>query len=208
METPGADAGHYRREAIGAFAHDLRTPLTALRMAIDIGRQAGGGDTVALDEQLAGMVDDALAEIEQLTDALQEASRLDRGKASLTRGHANLADVLAAADALAGGALVSGGPAPDTSGSWDADRLARAVAGVATAVARLAGTGAASLTVRAQSPLELDIRAGDGGGRGEPFAAEAGFRYFHARQVLEAMGATVVDARGPGFAFVRITLPK
>ncbi|GAB4327508.1 MAG: hypothetical protein Kow0010_11020 [Dehalococcoidia bacterium] len=209
MDRPRPDNGYYRREAIGAFAHDLRTPLTALRMALDIGRQlARSADAViTLDQQLAGMVDDALGEIERLADALQESSRIERGKLHLERGPAALADVLSRAAVLAGDKLhIEQGP-PGATGLWDADRLAAAVASVATAVARLAGAEAARLAAWKISAIELEVRAGEPAGDVAPFAADAGFGYFHARQVLEAMGATVTDARGAGFATVRVSLP-
>lgn len=208
MDTPEAAASHYRREAIGAFAHDLRTPLTALRMAVDIGRQLAGGDTVTLDEQLVGMVEGALAEIEALADALHEASRLERGKLTLGDGPADLGEVLAAAQAQARGALTAGAVPAGVSGPWDGHRLAGALASVAASVVRLAGTETATLAIQNESPLELEVRAGAPGAGGEPFAAGAGFRYFHARQLLEAMGGRVVDQHGAGFALVRITLPR
>ena len=207
MTNPTGDTAYYRREAIGAFAHDLRTPLTALRMALDIGRQPGdrADAVVMLDEQLAAMVDGALGEIERLVDALQESSRIERGKLRLERGPTALTEVLAHAAGLAGPQFHIEREPPGTSGPWDAGRLAGAIASVATAVARLAGAESAAIAARKGAAIELEIRAG------EPANAKhcraTAFAYFYARQILEAMGATVTDARAAGFAAVRISLP-
>ena len=209
MTNPTGDTAYYRREAIGAFAHDLRTPLTALRMALDIGRQPGdrADAVVMLDEQLAAMVDGALGEIERLVDALQESSRIERGKLRLERGPTALTEVLAHAAGLAGPQFHIEREPPGTSGPWDAGRLAGAIASVATAVARLAGAESAAIAARKGAAIELEIRAGEPADDVAPFAADAGFGYFYARQILEAMGATVTDARAAGFAAVRISLP-
>lgn len=211
MNTPIGDAAHYRREAIGAFAHDIRTPLTALRMAIDIGRHAAppGSDSVILDDELAAMVASALGDVELLVDTLQESSRLERGKLRLDEGPADLSRVVDHAAALADGTLALDGAAPPLQGPWDAARLARAIAAIAGAVARVSGRAPAGLSINASArSVALEITAGDAHASDEPFVAGAGFAYFHARQTLETMGAMVSDAHGPGYARASIILPR
>jgi len=95
-----AEAGRerQRREAAGAFAHDLRTPLTALRMALDLAGK-GAGEGHALDGELSAVVRGSLADLEGLVDDFHAASRIERALLEPASERCELSAVLAEARA-------------------------------------------------------------------------------------------------------------
>jgi len=75
MAQPGhasaPDEELYRREAMGAFAHEVRTPLTSIRMVLELARREGTNGELVLDGELAGMLDASVDDLQQLADDLQ-----------------------------------------------------------------------------------------------------------------------------------------
>ena len=73
------DEEHYRREAMGAFAHEVRTPLTSIRMVMELGRRQAPAGQLALDGELSAMLTSSVDDLQRLTTSrrplgLNEAS--------------------------------------------------------------------------------------------------------------------------------------
>ena len=132
-----AEAGRERRrgEAAGAFAHDLRTPLTALRMALDL-----AGEGVALDGELSAVVRGSLADLEGLVDDFHAASRIERALLEPASERCELSAVLAEARSLASDIEIETATRADAVGAWDRAWLVSAIAVFARTADR---TGAA-----------------------------------------------------------------
>lgn len=209
---PQPDAETLRREAMGAFAHEIRTPLTSIRMVIELARRGADADgTLRLDEELAEMLLASVNDLQELAEELQELSRLERGKVALSSGPCELAAAVAAAGELLGGMPgLRSGPVPVVEGRWDAGRLVRAIAGLARAVNRMGdGSGQVELVAKELgSEVALELASGRPGGEARPLAADAGFSFFRARQLVVAMGGSVHCERRERFARVGVILPK
>ncbi|MFN0145548.1 MAG: sensor histidine kinase [Dehalococcoidia bacterium] len=205
------DEERYRREALGAFAHDLRSPLTSIGMVFELGDRAAGDGAITFDAELFRMLKTSIDTIESLADGIQEVTRLERGRVALSRGPAELgAAIRAAAELLAPAVTVSGDAgATPLAGPWDAARLAQAIAEMATAVNRSgAGTGQVTLQVApGAGTVSVTIESGTPGGRPREVASDLGFGFFRARALMLAMGAAVGCARSQGYFRVTLRLP-
>ncbi|MBK9544639.1 MAG: HAMP domain-containing histidine kinase [Dehalococcoidia bacterium] len=146
--TTPEDAEHFRREAMGAFAHEVRTPLTSIKMVMELARRQSSHGELLLDTELAEMLKSSVEDLQQLADDLQEASRLERGKVALSTGPCEIATALDAARELAGNISLAGIPEPGLEGPWDAARLVRAIAGFAVSANRI-GDGSGTVQVEA-----------------------------------------------------------
>ena len=73
MASRIADLVHAEKELVANVAHELRTPLARIRVALDI---AAEGDASAVQESLIDITDD-LAELERLVTDVVTAARLD-----------------------------------------------------------------------------------------------------------------------------------
>lgn len=201
----------YRREAMGAFAHELRTPLTSLRMVLDLARMNEGADgELVLDAELGGMLEASLASLEELADAFQTQSRLERGKLAPGPGPTDLSTAASlAAELLAPRIRLTGMPLAVHEGPWDAALLAKAIAGFAEGTNR-AGSGSGEVRMSAGSAgrcLALLFESGEETSDGGPLGAEAGFSFFPARECVLAMGGAVEARRGSQWARIVATLP-
>ena len=201
---------HYRREAMGAFAHEVRTPLTSIRMVMELARRQSSGGQLLLDPELAEMLTTSVDDLQRLADDLQEASRLERGKASVSSGPCDLATALAAASDLIGPDLsLEGDLTPDVQGPWDAARLVRALAGFTEAANRM-GDGSGTVDFRygrRTASVRLSFASGTPGGGEKPIAADAGFAFFRSRQFVLAMAGSVDCERSQRFVNITVTLP-
>lgn len=210
-QVTAQDGESLRREALGAFAHEIRTPLTSIRMVIELARRAGGSSgSLVLDEELAEMLLTSVDDLQRLADDLQEMSRLERGKLTLAPGPCELQAAVAAAGELVGRHVELVCEAlPGVVGPWDAARLVRALAGLATATNRMGdGGGRVRLGARVTPGIvTLELESGRPGGAVVPVAADAGFGYFRSRQLVVAMGGSVHCERRERFARVVIELP-
>lgn len=207
--VPKEDPELYRREAMGAFAHEVRTPLTSIKMVMELARRQSAEGELLLDAELAEMLKSSVEDLQQLADDLQETSRLERGKVALSTGPCDLAAAIDAARDLLGSINLNGIPEPGIEGPWDAARLVRAVAGFAQSANRIGdGSGAVQVeAVRNHQTAELTFTSGKPSGVERPIAADAGFSFFRSRQLVLAMGGSVHCRRAERFATIRVALP-
>jgi signal transduction histidine kinase len=204
-----AEAEAYRREAMGAFAHEVRTPLTSIKMVMELARRQSDHGQLQLDAELAEMLKSSVEDLQQLADDLQETSRLERGKVSLSTGPSDLgAAIEAAKELITPLTIVMVGDA-DVEGPWDAARLVRAIAGFAQSANRIGdGSGTVRLEVRCEEQAaQLGFISGTSAGQPRPIAADAGFSFFRSRQLVLAMGGSVHCQRAERFATFAVALP-
>lgn len=96
MASRVADLVHAEKELVANVAHELRTPLARIRVALDI---ASEGDATTVQESLTDITDD-LAELERLVTDVVTAARLDlatdapRGIPPLRKEQVDLDDLL------------------------------------------------------------------------------------------------------------------
>ena len=201
----------YRREAMGAFAHEVRTPLTSIRMVLELARREGSGGDLVLDAELAGMLDASVDDLQRLADDLQEASRLERGRLVLNAGPCDLAlAVDAARDLLSRDLELQGSVPGGIEGPWDIARLVRAIAGFTMAANRGGnGSGAVSLTVEeGVRTVCVTFTSGQPAGESKPMAADCGFGFFRSRLFVTAMGGTVECDRRERYLSLAVSLPR
>lgn len=210
MSYGSSEEEHYRREAMGAFAHEIRTPLTSIRMVIELARRQAGGDGLVLDTELSSMLSQSVDDLQRLADDLQEASRLERGRLMVGQGPTDLAAAVDAARALLDGRIEILGATPEFGGGpWDAPRLVRAIAGFAESANRI-GEGSGLVRLECESgphALRLVFESGSPSDETRPIAADAGFGFFRSRQFVLAMGGSVDYARSPRHARIIVSLP-
>jgi signal transduction histidine kinase len=199
---------HYRREAMGAFAHEVRTPLTSIRMVVELARRQSSDGQLLLDSELAEMLNTSIDDLQRLADDLQEASWLERQKATISRGPCDLAAAVEAARDVAR-PIVIDGAAPAVQGPWDAARLVRAIAGFVESANRIGdGSGLVRL-VAAAAPggVKVSLESGTPAGEERPVLADAGFGFFRSRQFVLAMDGAVDCTRSERYAYIVVTLP-
>ena len=204
------DPEYYRREAMGAFAHEVRTPLTSIRMVMELARRQSAKGQLLLDSELAEMLNTSIDDLQQLADDLQETSRLERGKLPLSHGPCDLAAAIHAAGDLCIARIEPAGDIPaGVEGPWDAARLVRALAGFAGAANRMGdGSGAVNLTCeRRPAKILLHFESGTPTRSARPIAADAGFAFFRSRQFVLAMGGSVDCDRSERYARITVRLP-
>jgi len=205
------EAEHYRREAIGAFVHEVRTPLTSLRMVMELARRQSNDGQLFLDAELAQMLSSSLADLQRLADGLQEGSRLERGKLPLSRGPCHLPEVVETArEVIAGEHIALAGSSPAAVQlPWDAARLVRAIAAFAGSANRIGdGSGVVRLSCEVTAgSVRLVFGSGEPCPGDRPIAADAGFSFFHARQLVVAMGGSVHCDRADRSATITVALP-
>lgn len=199
-----------RREGVGAFVHELRTPITSLRMVIELGRRSSEGPNIVLDDELVRMMESSLANLQELAESLQEGSWLERGKLQLAGGPAHLAAVVDNASARLGEHVSIECTPPDIEGPWDGDRLAIAMAGFANAANRC-GTGQGRVRLACEDTAGgcvLRFEDGEPGGAARPVNADLGYAFFRGELLISAMGGQVDVERADGYASIRVTLPR
>ena len=205
------DAELFRREAMGAFAHEVRTPLTSIRMVMELARRQSSAGQLSLDAELAEMLSSSVDDLQRLADDLQEGSRLERGKLPLSNGPCDLRAAMDAARAILQSEHIElEGPQPaPIEGPWDAPRLVRAIAGFAASTNRIGdGSGSVRFSCRQQPPeICLEFASGQPGKDARLIAADAGFAFFHARQLVLAMGGSVHCDRAERYATITVALP-
>ncbi|MEX0782068.1 MAG: histidine kinase dimerization/phospho-acceptor domain-containing protein [Dehalococcoidia bacterium] len=205
------DREYFRQEALGAFAHEIRTPLTSLRMVVELARREGENDMLVLDEELASMLHQSISDLQQLADDLQEQSRLERGRAPLGSGPCELAAAVEAAREMLRPAVnLHGDARPAVEGPWDATRLVKAIAGFAESANRI-GDGSGDVRLESDTGpdgVRLRFSSGSPGGSPRPMAADAGFAFFRARQYVLAVGGRVECHRGDRSVVISVTLPR
>lgn len=205
------EADLYRREAMGAFAHEIRTPLTSIRMVLELARRQSAGGSLQLDAELANMLVASIDDLQRLADDLQETSRLERGRLPVSRGPSDLAAALDEAAVLLGSHVeISGRPSSGVTGAWDAAVLPRVLAGFAIAANRVGdGLGVVRLSVvtDTHNSAAVIFESGQRSGRPREVAADIGFAFFRSRQFVAAMGGSVDLERTERHARITVRLP-
>ena len=200
----------YRREAMGAFAHEVRTPLTSIRMIIELARRQSADGQLLLDAELSAMLGSSIDDLQHLADDLQEASRMERGTVAISHGPCDLGAALEAARGLMGREIELTGPVPEgIEGPWDVPRLVRAIAGFATAANRI-GNGSGAVRFSHQmlaSATTLCFESGTPGPETRAVSADAGFAFFRSRQLVVALGGEVTCTRGERYVKIVAALP-
>ncbi len=212
MDPAGwSELEHYRREAMGAFAHEVRTPLTSIRMVLELARRQAQGENLLLDPELADMLRQSVDDLQNLADDLQEASRLERGRMTIGHGPADLAIAIEAARELLDSAIQLDGPPVDQlEGPWDAPRLVRAIAGFAESANRI-GDGSGHVTLHvgvSDRAVTIQFESGVQGDILRTIGSEAGFGFFRSRQFVLAMGGSVDYTRSERYARFLVSLPR
>lgn len=205
------DATLLRQEAIGAFSHEIRTPLTSIRMVLELAIRQSGEDELVLDGELAHMLNTSVDDLQRLVDELQETSRLERGRAIVTNGPANLRESIETAAASIGhGISLVHDEIPSIEGPWDPVLLPKAIAGFAETANRAGeGMGGVAVTVKATpDSVQLVFRSGTPSESSKAILADVGFSYFRSRQYALALRGTVSFERGHRFAAITMTLPR
>ena len=201
----------YRREAMGAFAHEVRTPLTSIRMVMELARRQSSEGQLLLDTELAEMLASSVDDLQHLADDLQEASRMERGKVAISFGPCDLGAAVEAARGLMGRDIAIAGPVPQgIQGPWDVPRLVRAIAGFATAANRI-GNGNGEVRFECQavpSGTRICFESGTAGPETKSISADAGFAFFRSRQLIVAMGGDVSCLRGERYVKIVADLPS
>lgn len=209
-ETPNDEQEWYRREAMGAFAHEVRTPLTSIRMVLELARRDSGPGQLVLDGELAAMLASSVDDLQQLADDLQETSRLERSKAAISRGPCDLhAAIEAAAVMLAPDISLEGAPFEYGEGPWDPPRLVRAISGFALSANRI-GDGSGVVRYSADwsdGHVSVTLVSGKPGTESRSIAADAGFGFFRSRQFILAIGGSLEWERTERYVQVRLRLP-
>jgi len=83
-----------RRNFVSDFSHEVRTPLTGLRSAVETFELAGEQMTVEEDQQLRRIMTRQLRRIERLVDDLAELSSIESGALRLERSDVDLLELL------------------------------------------------------------------------------------------------------------------
>ncbi len=84
----------YKDQFLAILAHELRNPLTPLRMGLDVLR---GHPARERTEQIHGVMDRQLVHLVRLVDDLLDVSRVSQGKIALQRTKVRIADIVEAA---------------------------------------------------------------------------------------------------------------
>jgi two-component system CheB/CheR fusion protein len=89
------DADRRKDEFLATLSHELRNPLTPLKVAIDIAKLAG--NDLAKVEQSRGIMERQVAQLSQLVDDLLDLSRITQGKIEIDRVAIDPATIIEAA---------------------------------------------------------------------------------------------------------------
>ena len=197
-------------EALGAFAHDVRTPLNAVSMVVEVARRMGTGGELQLDEELTDMLMSSVKEIERLVSDLQDVSRIERGKQRMAPGPARLREVLADAAEIVRKDIVLVCDGVSGEGPWDRDRLGRMVADLARSANRC-GEGNGEVSIRSEETRDttvIVVTSGSPGNEPRAITSEAGWGFFRSRALTQAMGGTVEATRTERYMSIRMSLPR
>jgi signal transduction histidine kinase len=229
------DAIRVRDDFLSIASHELKTPLTPLRLRLQLlSRHIRGGTLADLGPErlarLADTIDVQVARLVRLVDGLLDVSRIHAGKFTLHREAIDLGALAASvverhAAELAAARCVATVSAPEpVAGEWDPMRLEQLVANLLTNAAKYAPGSPVAVTVSRAGDLArlvvhdrgIGISVEDAGHIFDRFVRVAstehvgglGLGLFISRQIAEAHGGSirVESTPGAGAAFV-VELP-
>jgi signal transduction histidine kinase len=222
-------AGEMKDDLVSTVAHEFRTPLTSLRMAIHLCLERTAGPTTPKQEELLAASRADCERLQRLVDDMLDLARIRSGRAELHRAAEDPgALVRAAAEGAASAAreadVTVTAEASPTAGAVAADRerlglaLANLVAnavrhsprGGRVEVVALAAPGAVRFEVHDRGPgVPDEVRASvfERGTRGSGGGA-AGLGLWIAREIVRAHGGSIgVDPREGGGSTFWLTVP-
>lgn len=198
-------------EALGAFAHDMNTPLNAVSMVIEVARRTGDNQSeLTLDEELTSLLMTSVKELTRLVGDMQDVSRIERGKQHMAPGPASLSEVVATARENLGTSLALIGDVAECEGPWDRDRLGRMIADLARSANRCgAGNGEVEIdSAVGPNHVSLMISSGTPGQQVRNVTSDAGWGFFRARALILAMGGNIEAMRTERYLAIDVTLPR
>jgi PAS domain S-box-containing protein len=229
------DAVQARDEFISIASHELKTPLTPLKLQIqsilrNLHRFPGG---IVPSEQVSKLLKTSDRQIRRLThliDDLLDVSRITAGKLSLRREQINLnqlvretVDSYAEQLAIACSPVSIDAPEP-VAGFYDQVRIEQVIGNLVTNAMKYAPGGA--ITIRVQGKKESAIVSIEDQGPGIPadqierifsrfergasrVVGGLGLGLYISRQIVEAHGGTIyAETRDEGGARFVVTLPR
>jgi signal transduction histidine kinase len=221
-----AEVDRLRRDFVANAAHELRTPLAALQINLQMLQREQHGEVHDRNVTLAAA---AARRMSNLVETLLDAS--DRGGMELERQEIDLAELTRevaasfAPLALHARCVVSVSADQPVRGSWDPDRLQQAISNLLSNAFKYGAAkpvqiavdqpdGMARLTVRDHGPGVTDeqtARMFEAFERGGPVRNYGGFGVglYLTRRIVEAHGGTIQISAGPnGGATFQIELPR
>jgi signal transduction histidine kinase len=193
------EAIRLRDAALSTVAHDLRNPLTAIRLITDtvrlhLTRLSGPGrDEVEAD---LGRIDASVQRVAAQTDELLDVARLQNGQPlQLRRRRTDLVGLVRALlsdyqERTRRHRLVVEAGAPELAGLWDADRLGRVIGNLLDNAIKYSPAGgeiAVSLAQQADAGMEWAVLTVQDSGLGIPAAdLPRVFDWFHRAQNVRA----------------------
>ena len=212
-----------RDEFLGIASHELKTPLTSLRLQLQMAQR--GMQTLDPAQQLK-QADRLLRLIEEMLDI----SRIDAGRLQLDRATTDLAQVAAVVldrfepHLAAANCRIVRELSPGVAGEWDAYRLEQVITNLLTNALKYAPGKPIEVSVARQDSMAV-LTVSDHGGGVRPADRERVFRRFEraasvressglglglfiSRQIIEAHGGRIglEDTSGGGACFV-VELP-
>jgi signal transduction histidine kinase len=168
------EADRHKDAFLATLAHELRSPLAALRTGLDL-ITALRGDAAACERPL-GIMDRQIDHLARLVDDLLDVSRISRGKLRLRKERLGVAEIIGAALEISVGVLGRGGrelsvgvPASPLSVTGDRVRLVQVLCNLLNNAAKFTDEGG-RIAVRVEpAGAWVHIRVQDDG-RGIPRA--------------------------------------
>jgi signal transduction histidine kinase len=197
------DAARFREEFIGIVGHDLRDPLSAINMAAHLVREHGSSP-----EQREALAARILRNSARMTSMIDELLDFTRGRLGsgipVSKAPADLADIVRqVVDELSGtksDASIDLRTSGDTTGVWDADRLARMFANLISNALRYRAPGTAVRVDVCGGPRETSAAIHN---HGEPIPEEEIATIFEPFRRAPSAHATSSEGLGLGLHIAR-----
>jgi two-component system, OmpR family, phosphate regulon sensor histidine kinase PhoR len=187
-----------RRNFVSDFSHEVRTPLTGLRSAVESFELAGGQMTAEEDQQLRRIMTRQLRRIERLVDDLAELSNIESGALRLERSKVDLLEIARDLCADFGDRATFRIEGESVQVIADSDRIQQAFANLIDNAVKY-GDGTVDLSVHAERELGV-VRITD---HGEGMSAEEKERIFRRFYRVDKSRSQEVAGTGLGLAITK-----